>query len=771
MAERVSIPDEEAPSPGGGLADLFRHFGDWRWPVGSFPLGVGGRTLNDLLVPFTDVRSPTDRLLPETLSINDVGRSLAGLHPAALAGAQVRAQTTPADPDQPGSEFGRLMALFPMLGAEAGGAIAPATERGTTTLGTYAGRKAATADLSRLTQAKGLDAAGTSMDKIREFTGWFRDPAGDWKYEIPDTGYRLKDPKDFLTEPQFEDLVIWKRPVGVRLGDMAEHPALFGGYPGMADYGVTLDPKRGPSAASFSPNDKIIHMGIDTAMYAPYDRQLSFTPQHRLSALHEMTHGVQDIEGFARGGNPGMVARAKAQLEDEISRLRGERQTLHWEGKPRDAPEVQALTDRIEALEAKFSRYPADDYEGYKRLLGEVEARDVEMRADLDPAERQRSMPYASTGVKPENMIVRKPGDSDADLSFSTGSATPPGSGPLEEKLFTGPRAYFDAIDQWKAWGGKGYGRVENRGTDGWAAVREGSGPGALPPATGQHGLGGGAGFPGLQPVPPKSSVDRRGLPRGDDPRPGAAVVATDPEGRPLYADALIAGQRTPGGPETPLSMLEEIALAQTLAPDFATPRGGLGDAHGFVVAKQAGALDPPAPPLLKMRVDADLPDDIYMGSLRHEAGHALDYWSERTERGAGVMNQQYAVPDDVRGELAEASKEMRPDLWGPNASKIYERSEDVLDRYRQRPDELMADAYRYYKENPAAFKAKYPEAAKYIRAMVNDDPLLSEHIQFNVRTGAPIPRQGPNEPPPGTDPETQAIDAAVGAWLAQNTR
>jgi hypothetical protein len=32
--------------------------------------------------------------------------------------------------------------------------------------------------------------------------------------------------------------------------------------------------------------------------------------------------------------------------------------------------------------------------------------------------------------------------------------------------------------------------------------------------------------------------------------------------------------------------------------------------------------------------------------------------------------------------------------------------------RDRERPDEIMADAYRYHKGNPAGFKAKYPNGA-----------------------------------------------------------
>jgi hypothetical protein len=128
--------DSPQPTPPArsGLVDWLANFGDWQWPLGALEMGPGGTTLNDLLVPLADTRAETDRVLPETLSLNDIGRALQYLGGANLTEEHLRAINEPADPDEPRSAIRRLLGLFPAAGAE-GGAVAPAATRGSTTLG------------------------------------------------------------------------------------------------------------------------------------------------------------------------------------------------------------------------------------------------------------------------------------------------------------------------------------------------------------------------------------------------------------------------------------------------------------------------------------------------------------------------------------------------------------------------------------------------------------------------------------------------------------
>lgn len=332
---------------------------------------------------------------------------------------------------------------------------------------------------------------------------------------------------------------------------------------------------------------------------------------------------------------------------------------------------------------------------------------------------------------RPAKAAARLPGTSEIPVGAAVA--------PAEEMVFSGPKAQFQAQDQWKAWGGKGNARVEKRGPDTFVAVRETPDPGAVTAAPGGlPGLAPGPLQSGRKPLPASPFMDRRGLPGREPAGPRSAVVGTDPEGRPLYADSVIAGIRQPGGPNVPVSPLEEEVLANVLG-NF-TRVSQLPGANGQVRVRRPGEMGyqwadvPPTAPLLDIDVTTSAPGSV----LRHEGGHALDYWTERTQRGAGQMNQK-PIPADVLDELEPASKEMRPDLWGPDAPRIYQRAEQNIVDYRHRPDELMADGYRYYKEDPEGFKAKYPNAAAYIRAMVNDDPLLSGFVQFNAKTNPTV--------------------------------
>jgi len=131
-----------------------------------------------------------------------------------------------------------------------------------------------------------------------------------------------------------------------------------------------------------------------------------------------------------------------------------------------------------------------------------------------------------------------------AGLSLSTGNVDIPlgasAGEPPEEIVFTGPKAMLEAQAQWKAWGGKGHARVENRGADGWAAIREAANTGAVPAAPGGNpALANRPLQQGRGPVPAAPSVDRRGLPGRDPVGPHTPLVHTDPEGRSLYQGSL----------------------------------------------------------------------------------------------------------------------------------------------------------------------------------------------------------------------------------------
>lgn len=590
-------------------------------------------------------------------------------------------------------------------------------------LGSYGGINSATADKAALKLAKTLEKKGGNAapdGDIRQQTGWFKDPAGDWQYEISDTAATIRQ---HPTEPDQYQL---------------DHPLLFSAYPDTANIPIHKLRPDYPGLGWYDGKEVGIRGDLDLG-------------QARSVALHEIGgHAVQDREGFALGSMPEWHNQQSIEMT----------QPLFDEAKKRMETGEWTLEQAHDWLgEVTKGLMPSDLY---RAVLGEYAARDIQARSNYPDWKRQAVPPYSSEKAPPQGWQVRKlppkgeRGGADAAPPLSTdppdipsGASVEPPPHPLIGQVFPDQ---FAASKAALAAGGRNSGLKVTINPDKTATIEAIPGfvhtpaPGAVPPAVAPNTgavppssgwntvVGPSGGPPAGGRLPPAPSVDRRGLSGRDPLGPRNPIPGLlDPEGRPLYQDAIIAGVRQPGGDDVPLTMLEEIALAKILSHgDFRTPMGMAG-ANGGVNVRVPGTMDPPAPPHLTVQVDASKNDQTYMNAVRHEVGHAIDYWGERTQRGKDTGFRQYEIPQDVRGELEKASVEMRPHLWGEDRDVIMQRSKAVVDEYRERPDELIADGKRFYKEDPAGFKAKYPNAAAYIRAQVNDDPLLSQHIQFNV--------------------------------------
>lgn len=143
------------------------------------------------------------------------------------------------------------------------------------------------------------------------------------------------------------------------------HPELEEMEPELFDMPVQIDPTLDPkiSAAYLGLNDGII-----------------LSPSaDKLSMLHELQHGIQDLEGFVNGSNRDWGGKWALVVAYEAAK--GE-------------PAFQALTTkemRFEYLQnkameiAKVNTFDDAAYKFYEMAAGEVEARDVEYRAQLDP--------------------------------------------------------------------------------------------------------------------------------------------------------------------------------------------------------------------------------------------------------------------------------------------------------------------------------------------------------------------------------------------------
>nr|DAY12504.1 MAG TPA: Type I restriction enzyme [Caudoviricetes sp.] len=216
----------------------------------------------------------------------------------------------------------------------------------------FAGQKAYTADVGKFSEAEKLEKDGKTDKEIWEQTGWFKGKDGKWRFEIDDSQAELsiskEDADKRASDTGFNAFM-------ANVEDFLSHDSLFVAYPEIRNLAVFYDnrpmangkPLRG---AAYQSERKTITIGGGL-------RQ----DEMKSSLLHEIQHHIQRIEGYARGGSP----------------------------------EIFEKTDR----DIKKDGYSDEAKEMYKRLAGEVEARNVQFRREMGMAERGKSYPRATEDV------------------------------------------------------------------------------------------------------------------------------------------------------------------------------------------------------------------------------------------------------------------------------------------------------------------------------------------------------------------------------------
>lgn len=150
----------------------------------------------------------------------------------------------------------------------------------------YAGTSSETADLNQFNQARKMLDSGADSEAIRRMTGWHKGKDGGWRYEIDDSRFDFMSPSVF--EYMRDTKETWKA------DQVFNHPELFQAYPELADINVKIE-------------SDLWDFGRKTqGWFEPSTNTLVITPyakNPRGTAIHELQHAVQEIEGFARGGN------------------------------------------------------------------------------------------------------------------------------------------------------------------------------------------------------------------------------------------------------------------------------------------------------------------------------------------------------------------------------------------------------------------------------------------------------------------------------------
>lgn len=263
---------------------------------------------------------------------------------------------------------------------------------------TFGGQGAASADAGALAKARELDAAGAPREQIWDETGWFKGPDDKWRFEIDDSGARLSD----RALEKFES----GKPYNTNLSGAFSHPELYKAYedsaPFIGDYDI-MKTKKGIAGTYRDGTDSIEALAPDAA-------------EVRSITLHEGQHAVQKRENFARGGVP------ENMLEDELTAINTQlNESSKLLDRLRETRTQTPLSQRegidaqIVAEEARYGYLmdrrsaeitPARQKEAYKRLAGEVEARNVQTRRDWTPEQRRETPPWMSQDVPDDQQIV-----------------------------------------------------------------------------------------------------------------------------------------------------------------------------------------------------------------------------------------------------------------------------------------------------------------------------------------------------------------------------
>ena len=296
-------------------------------------------------------------------------------------------------------------------------------------LGLFSSIEAATNNMWRLGYNIELPVNVYTPQEIRLATGWEKGVDGLWRYEVPDGNF--KNIKYSLSEIPND---------GAKLSEIWDDDKLFTSYPQLKDITVKINNNTGYGGTYIKESNTI---EINLLKSVGKEGQKS-------TLIHEIQHAIQEIEGFARGGNIQDIVEYAQQLFDKINynkskgfinldrlidkinkeiensetalKIKSENEELYREfyGK-RGVKDPKLLKDFKTALESNNTK---DAYSIYKRLSGEVEARNASTRMNFTPEERRTKLLAETADVAPEDQIVIMEGlgvsnsTQDVDISF-----------------------------------------------------------------------------------------------------------------------------------------------------------------------------------------------------------------------------------------------------------------------------------------------------------------------------------------------------------------
>ena len=249
--------------------------------------------------------------------------------------------------------------------------------------------------MDNLSVARKMEEEKKDAKAIKMATGWERGADGKWRYEMPDA--KIKDTKNVgggHIVKRYEDDMLWN---GGKLSEVIDAPELFKAYPQLKDVRIETDAIMNdmPSHGEYDSKTNTITIHADELKYM------------NDILNHEIQHAIQGIEGFATGGSPTTI---RGEVKKRFNEVTKQIKQLRAEGKE---DEAKALIEKNRGLYNAYMKN--DDFNSYKSLAGEVEARNVQERMNMTPEERRKSLAESTEDVARKDQIFLGVGD----VSFS----------------------------------------------------------------------------------------------------------------------------------------------------------------------------------------------------------------------------------------------------------------------------------------------------------------------------------------------------------------
>lgn len=250
----------------------------------------------------------------------------------------------------------------------------------------------ATTRLGNLAVAREMEGAGKDAKAIKLATGWERGADGKWRYEAEDN-FDLTELENRLQENLDDGLSkTWGIVYPSDLGDLTK------AYP---DFNVDIMVWVGEefeNTGEYSPATE----GDETTFGKPASIEVKAKTVADIKGVlvHEIQHAIQEIEGFAEGGS---VFGLKDKLSSELDKRAARIKELRAEGRDAEADELMRMSKGLAEAVINNEEYI---YQNYRKLAGEVEARNATKRMDMSAVQKLNTLLEETEDVAREDQII-----------------------------------------------------------------------------------------------------------------------------------------------------------------------------------------------------------------------------------------------------------------------------------------------------------------------------------------------------------------------------